>query len=72
MKIKEIQEIINFIKKKFQLSKIFALNPAPMLNDHLIEEMTNIVALAGAEQIQECINTGAEIILAGRRINDAY
>ena len=29
-----------------------------MLNDHLIEEMTNIVALAGAEQIQECITRG--------------
>ena len=42
-----------------------------MLNDQLIEEMTNIVALAGAEQIQECINTGAEIILAGRTTDTA-
>ena len=65
------QQEKNFIKKKFQLSKIFPLNPAPMLNDHLIEEMTNIVALAGAEQIQECINTGAEIILAGRTTDTA-
>ena len=65
------QQEKNFIKKNFQLSKIFPLNPAPMLNDHLIEEMTNIVALAGAEQIQECINTGAEIILAGRTTDTA-
>ena len=65
------QQEKNFIKKKFQLSKTFPLNPAPMLNDHLIEEMTNIVALAGAEQIQECINTGAEIILAGRTTDTA-
>ena len=65
------QQEKNFIKKKFQLSKISPLNPAPMLNDHLIEEMTNIVALAGAEQIQECINTGAEIILAGRTTDTA-
>ena len=65
------QQEKNFIKKKFQLSKIFPLNPAPMLNDHLIEDMTNIVALAGAEQIQECINTGAEIILAGRTTDTA-
>ena len=65
------QQEKNFIKKKFQLSKIFPLNPAPMLNDQLIEEMTNIVALAGAEQIQECINTGAEIILAGRTTDTA-
>ena len=39
------QQEKNFIKKKFQLSKIFPLNPAPILNDNLIEEMTNIVAL---------------------------
>ena len=65
------QQEKNFIKKKFQLSKIFPLNPAPMLNGQLIEEMTNIVALAGAEQIQECINTGAEIILAGRTTDTA-
>ena len=65
------QQEKNFIKKKFQLSKIFPLNPAPMLNDQLIDEMTNIVALAGAEQIQECINTGAEIILAGRTTDTA-
>ena len=65
------QQEKNFIKKKFQLSKIFPLNPAPILNDQLIEEMTNIVALAGAEQIQECINTGAEIILAGRTTDTA-
>ena len=65
------QQEKNFIKKKFQLSKIFPLNPAPMLNDQLIEEMTNIVALAGVEQIQECINTGAEIILAGRTTDTA-
>ena len=65
------QQEKNFIKKKFQLSKIFPLNSAPMLNDQLIEEMTNIVALAGVEQIQECINTGAEIILAGRTTDTA-
>ena len=65
------QQEQNFIKKNFHLSKIFPLNPAPMLNEQLIEEMTNIVALAGAEQIQECINTGAEIILAGRTTDTA-
>ena len=65
------QQEKNFIKKNFQLSKILPLNTAPMLNDQLIEEMTNIVALAGAEQIQECINTGAEIILAGRTTDTA-
>ena len=65
------QQEKNFIKKNYQLSKIVPLNPAPMLNDQLIEEMTNIVALAGAEQIQECINTGAEIILAGRTTDTA-
>ena len=65
------QQEKNFIKKNLQLRKIFPLNPAPMLTAQLIEEMTNIVALAGAEQIQECINTGAEIILAGRTTDTA-
>ena len=33
--------------------------------------MTHIVALAGAEQIQKCLKTGADIILAGRTTDTA-
>ena len=61
----------NYIKKSYKLNKILSLNPAPKLNNKVIDEMTNIVALAGAEQIQECINTGADIILAGRTTDTA-
>ena len=60
-----------FIKKKFKSNKIHPLDPAPELNLRTIEEMSNIVALAGAEQIQEAINTGADIILAGRTTDTA-
>ena len=42
-----------FIKKKFKSNKIYPLDPAPELNLKTIDEMSNIVALAGAEQIQE-------------------
>ena len=60
-----------FIKKKFKSNKIHPLDPAPELNLKTIDEMSNIVALAGAEQIQEAINTGADIILSGRTTDTA-
>ena len=60
-----------FIKKKFKSNKICPLDPAPEINVKTIDGMSNIVALAGAEQIQEAINTGADIILAGRTTDTA-
>jgi hypothetical protein len=47
------------------------LHPAPEIDDALLESCTNIVALAGAEQIQACLDTGAEIIIAGRTTDTA-
>ena len=44
---------------------------APEISDTLLLECTNIVALAGAEQIQEALNTGADIIIAGRTTDTA-
>jgi hypothetical protein len=47
------------------------LDPAPEVDPGTIEKMTHIVALAGAEQINEALATGADIILAGRTTDTA-
>jgi len=51
--------------------RITPLPAAPEISDTLLLECTNIVALAGAEQIQEALNTGADIIIAGRTTDTA-
>ena len=47
------------------------LDPAPDISSDLIENCSNIVALAGAEQIAAAIETGADIIIAGRTTDTA-
>lgn len=47
------------------------LTPAPEVTTQTIAAMTNIVALAGAEQIQAALATGADIVLAGRTTDTA-
>ena len=61
----------DYIKTNYKNNKISSLNPAPFLDINLIDDMTHIVALAGAEQIQKCLKTGADIILAGRTTDTA-
>ena len=61
----------DYIKTNYKNNKISSLNPAPYLDINLIDDMTHIVALAGAEQIQKCLKTGADIILAGRTTDTA-
>ncbi|MDC3116837.1 DUF1446 domain-containing protein [Alphaproteobacteria bacterium] len=61
----------DFIKINYKNNRISPLEPAPNLNLNLIDEMTHIVALAGAEQIHECFKTGADIVLAGRTTDTA-
>ena len=60
-----------FLKSKFKSNKIFSLDPAPKLDCNLIDDLSHVVALAGAEQIKEAIKTGADIILAGRTTDTA-
>jgi hypothetical protein len=47
------------------------LSPAPEISVEAIKQFTNIVALAGTEQIQAAIKTGADIIIAGRTTDTA-
>lgn len=51
--------------------RITPLAAAPEISDDLLIDCTNIVALAGAEQIQEALNTGADIVIAGRTTDTA-
>lgn len=51
--------------------RLHPLEPAPPVDDALIASCTNIVALAGAEQIQAALDTGAEIVIAGRTTDTA-
>ncbi len=51
--------------------RIAPLSPAPEIDAALIESCTNIVALAGAEQINAALETGAEIVIAGRTTDTA-
>lgn len=51
--------------------RIRPLTPAPDISSDTLGQMTNIVALAGAEQIQAALTTGADIIIAGRTTDTA-
>ncbi|MGV6847344.1 MAG: acyclic terpene utilization AtuA family protein [Marinibacterium sp.] len=50
---------------------ITSLDPAPKVNADAIRSMSHIVALAGAEQVMAALNTGADIVLAGRTTDTA-
>jgi hypothetical protein len=51
--------------------RLSELDPAPVIDDAALAGLTNVVALAGAEQIQAAINTGADVVLAGRTTDTA-
>jgi len=51
--------------------RITALTAAPDISETLLSDCTNIVALAGAEQIQAALATGADIVIAGRTTDTA-
>ncbi|SEV94687.1 Protein of unknown function [Aliiroseovarius sediminilitoris] len=51
--------------------RITPLTPAPEISADLLRDCTNIVALAGAEQIQAALETGADIVIAGRTTDTA-
>ncbi|MEM6760289.1 MAG: acyclic terpene utilization AtuA family protein [Pseudomonadota bacterium] len=51
--------------------RITPLSPAPDIGAALLETCTNIVALAGVEQITAALDTGADIVIAGRTTDTA-
>ena len=60
-----------FVLEKYKTGKIKPLEGAPKINEDIINNCTNIVALAGVEQIQKAINTNADIIISGRSTDTA-
>jgi hypothetical protein len=59
------------VKTALGESRIAPLTPAPHMSPELLEQCSNIVALAGAEQIAAALETGADIVLAGRATDTA-
>jgi len=51
--------------------RITALGGAPGIDGAVLSSCTNIVALAGAEQIEAALATGADIVIAGRTTDTA-
>lgn len=51
--------------------RVAPLPAAPEIDGDLIRSCTNIVALAGAEQIAAALRTGADIVIAGRTTDTA-
>lgn len=60
-----------FIKTQWGEGSISALAPEIHVDRESIEQIDHIVALAGAEQINEAIATGADVVLAGRATDTA-
>jgi hypothetical protein len=56
---------------KIAQTPLCPLSAAPHVDAGTIQNCTHIVALAGAEQIQNALNTGADIIIAGRTTDTA-
>jgi len=62
---------IDRITTALDQGRIKPLEPVINIDNTVLQSCTNIVALAGAEQIQVALNTGADIIIAGRATDTA-
>jgi len=51
--------------------RVTPLSAAPEIDAELLASTTNIVALAGAEQVQAALATGADVVIAGRTTDTA-
>ncbi|MDJ0825883.1 MAG: acyclic terpene utilization AtuA family protein [Rhodobacter sp.] len=51
--------------------RVRPLHPAPEIDGAILADCSNIVALAGAEQITAALQTGADIVIAGRTTDTA-
>ncbi|WP_257883527.1 DUF1446 domain-containing protein [Roseobacter insulae] len=61
----------DLIAQAFEAGQIMPLANAPDVTSDMIRSCSNIVALAGAEQIAAALETGADIIIAGRTTDTA-
>lgn len=59
------------IKEALLKDMVEPLPAAPAITDDILDACTNIVALAGVEQITAALETGADIVIAGRTTDTA-
>lgn len=59
------------IAQAWQAGRITSLGNAPDITAETIADCNNIVALAGAEQVAAALQTGADIVIAGRTTDTA-
>lgn len=59
------------VQDALMAGRITPLHPAPDIDDTILNSCGNIVALAGAEQINAALDTGADIVIAGRTTDTA-
>lgn len=59
------------VAEAFETGRVTPLPAAPEIDADLIQSCTNIVALAGVEQISAALATGADIVIAGRTTDTA-
>ena len=62
---------VDRVKNALDRGRITPLEPVIDIDHSVLQSCTNIVALAGAEQIQAALNTGADIVIAGRATDTA-
>ena len=55
-----------YLKSKLNEGKITPLNPAPQLDEAVIDRSIHIVGMMGAEPIAQALDDGAEVIVGGR------
>ena len=59
------------VADRLAAGRVSPLSPAPEIDAERLRAMAHIVALAGAEQVQAALETGADIIIAGRTTDTA-
>ncbi|MCT8331276.1 DUF1446 domain-containing protein [Acidimangrovimonas sediminis] len=59
------------IAAAMRAGRVTPLSGAPLADEDLVRSCTNIVALAGVEQIRAALDTGADIVIAGRTTDTA-
>ncbi|NKC14587.1 MAG: acyclic terpene utilization AtuA family protein [Gammaproteobacteria bacterium] len=65
------EQTVSALQAALQNGRLHALIPAPHLDNDALASCVHVVALAGAEQIGTALDSGADIVLAGRATDTA-
>jgi hypothetical protein len=56
----------DYLKRRLKEGRIRPLQPAPTLDEDVIDRSSHIVGMMGVEPFQEALSGGADVVLAGR------